>query len=208
MPLLLCCKVGFYGLNQSWGLYSLVFGSLRSKININFLIFLSPYASFRPQSNPFPKPALPASFILYISLKNYPWYPQNVGINCCLSPSISLLSTTSPFLPFLEKDPSSAILSNIVNPSWLTSFFHSTIRPQSSRKVVNTKMTLPELSLIGRRGGREAMNAHVSKEIVPMCLLHFPSVAPNFSSLFWADQNPCWMSLTGGTVRFSCLCQD
>lgn len=112
------------------------------------------------------------------------------------------------FYPFWRRTLPPQILSNIVNSSWLTSFFHSTIRPQSSRKVVNTKMTLPELSFIGRRGGRKAMNAHVSKEIVPMCLLHFPSVAPNFSSLFWADQNPCWVSLTGGTVRFSCLCQD
>lgn len=39
------------------------------------------------------------------------------------------------------------------------------------------------------------MNTQVSKEIVPLHLLHFAFASPNFSSLFCADQNPCQVQL-------------
>lgn len=49
--------------------------------------------------------------------------------------------------------------------------------------------------LDGRGGTGEAMNTPVSKEVVTLCLLYFPSAAPNFSRSFWEDQNLCQVRL-------------
>lgn len=77
-----------------------------------------------------------------------------------LLPSLSIFLSPTPlhFYPFWRGTLPPQILSNTDNLSWLTNFFHCTIRPQSSRKVVNNLIPLPEFSLIRRRGGREAMS--------------------------------------------------
>lgn len=100
---------------------------------------------FISQSNPFFKPESTLTSPLFFSLspKNSLWCSQSENINYSFPPLFFLLPPTSPFLPFMEKDRDTD------NSSQLIRFSHCTVKPQSSRKVVNIKMTLPEF-FIGR----------------------------------------------------------